>query len=151
MPKPPILLNLSSFLEFLRNLTPQVLLTSASIFMSSIYAAHPHSIKGWLAAVLCGLLILILITAILANMWQFLDNVVESRSPNANEPNDALEDNGLTPGIWNALAALYRKVKTLFIEEPKKLIALLMAVSVVYASLIAVLITSINNTLKVMS
>ncbi|QNH12146.1 hypothetical protein [Xanthomonas sp. SI] len=138
----------NSFLEFLRNLTPQVLLVSASIFMADIYTTHPGSIKGWLAAILGVLLLAILLVAMLSNMWQFMDNIAWHGAAEPAECAGTYPADESGPADGKRLGRIWRKLKKIVITDWRKSIARLAAIMVIYAALIAVLITSARNTLK---
>ena len=104
-------------LEFLRNLTPQVLLASTALLLwvrLDFRRVEPTNWPSTLAFFLClGLLVL----AFFSNMNQFLDALLDSLNPYARVARRLRKRGASSKHVaWGALRVMFRQRPTLFLD-----------------------------------
>ena len=121
-------------LEFLRNLTPQVLLLSTFFILLIQGASGDRPVLNYLMAALVACL---LAMAISANVENLLDNAISSSKPIAAE-RDRLKDSETSRRlrVWNLVKYIWSHHKSAFIE-------LILAIAVLYFGLFAVFISAL--------
>ena len=121
-------------LEFLRNLTPQVLLLSTALLLCIFWEKSPQAY--WYLLLLGGVSVMC-VAAVVANVNNFMDNAFTHAAAIATE-RDRLETesiNGLSRIIWI--------IRFIWKEKPSTVVELLVAIIFVYSALIAILIASL--------
>ena len=126
-------------LEFLRNLTPQVLLLSTAIVLFVLWERSQHG--AWYLTLFVGTTLLFLLAA-RANIENFLDNGFSSAADIAAE-RDRLKGEEVhgAERIRHILRYIWRERRKTFFE-----MALVLAV--VYGSMISILITAVVTALR---
>lgn len=121
-------------LEFLRNLTPQVLLLSTTIVLFVLWKRSQHGV--WFFVLFVGTALLFLLAA-RANIENFLDNAFSSAADIAAE-RDRLKGEKINGArrIRGILGYIWR-------ERRKTLFELALVLAIVYGSIISILITAV--------
>lgn len=129
-------------LEFLRNLTPQVLLLSSAFVLFSLWYRDTNK---YIYLVLFVGIVAMSILSLIANMNNFLGNAF-SHSADIAAERDRLRGESVhgTRRIWFIIKYIWTCKRTTFIE-------LLFALGLIYGAIFAILVASVASALKAMS
>ena len=128
-----------ALLEFLRNLTPQVLLLSCALYFYVQWSAKQGY---WSFALFLGLTELAIMAAF-ANMDSFLSSAF-SQSDWVAQQRDELAEKGLIRRIWRLMTLIAKHKPVTFIE-------LLVALIVIYGASATLLVTAIATVKRMYS
>jgi len=126
-------------LEFLRNLTAQVLLLSSALLLFVIWRKDPGS---YLYLVLFLGVSVMCIIAIMANANNFMDNAFSHSAAIAQE-RDRLKAESI-----HGVARLRQIVKYIWAEKRGTFVELVVAMFFVYGALLAILIASVTAAMR---
>lgn len=129
-------------LEFLRNLTPQVLLLSSALIL---YVLWGRNSGAYYYLVLFVGIVAMCILALMANINNFLDNAFSHSAEIAAE-RDRLKGESV-----NGAKRIRFILKYIWTDKPKTFIELLFALGLIYGAIFAILVTSVVSALKAMA
>ena len=121
-------------LEFLRNLTPQVLLLSTALLLFIFWEKRPQAY--WYLMLAVGVSVMCLV-GVVANVNNLMDNAFSHAAAIAAE-RDRLETesiNGLSRIVWI--------IRFIWKEKPSTVVELLVVIVFVYSAMITILIASL--------
>ncbi|MEO6104285.1 MAG: hypothetical protein ABIP44_11710 [Pseudoxanthomonas sp.] len=129
-------------LEFLRNLTPQVLLLSSAFILFAIW---DRSSNAHIYLILFVGIVAMCILAIVANMNNFLDNAF-SHSADIAAERDRLKGESI-----HGARRIRFIVKYIWTDKRGTFIELLVVLGLIYGAIFAILVASVASALKAMS
>lgn len=127
-------------LEFLRNLTPQVLLISSALIVYVVWRSDPGA-YFYLAGFI-GLSAMCVLAAV-ANSNNFMDNAFSHSAA------IAAERDRLSAASVHGVARLRAITAYIWREKPSTVVELIAAMLLVYGSLIVILVASFTTAMKV--
>lgn len=131
-----------ALLEFLRNLTPQILLLSSAIVLV-VGAGKPEAMSPMMSYALAGGLFIVWLLAFFANFENFLDSSFsDSKFVSAERRRVILTEKSPLKRIGKLLYSIAKHSKITFVE-------LLLAMVIIYVSMFTVLISAIGGVLKI--
>ena len=126
-------------MEFLRNLTPQVLLLSSALVIFVLWRKHPATY--WYLILFIGVSVMCIVAA-LANSGNFLDNAVSHAAAIAEE-RDRLKAESV-----NGFARLRRILAYIWREERGAFLEAVIAILFIYIALVVILVASVTSAIR---